>query len=195
MLAAGAGSTWATFLPSMSLLGFGIGLVFAPLTTIAMRKVPERLVGAASGTLNTMRQAGSVAGTAAVGALLQNRLVSSLTSQATAHAAALPPAARVPFVDGFRQMAASGTFGTGSGTQLKLPPGTPSALARELARVAGIVFGHGYVDAMRSTMVLPVAVVALAALTALALRNDRPAKAIRARPYAAGPRCPAHTDA
>jgi EmrB/QacA subfamily drug resistance transporter len=169
-------SAWDTFLPSMCLLGLGIGLVFAPLTTIAMHKVPERLAGAASGTLNTMRQVGSVAGTAAVGALLQNRLASSLTSQATAHAAALPAAARAPFVDGFRQLAASGTFATGSGTQLKLPAGTPPALAHELARLAGLVFGNGYVDAMRSTMILPIAVVALAALTALALRNDRPAK-------------------
>jgi EmrB/QacA subfamily drug resistance transporter len=177
VLEAGTDSTWVTFLPSMSLLGLGIGLVFAPLTTIAMFKVPERLAGAASGTLNTMRQVGSVAGTAMVGALLQNRLVSSLTSQATAHAAVLPAAARAPFVDGFHQAAASGTFAFGSGTQLKLPAGTLPALAHELARLAGIVFGNGYVDAMRWTMILPVAVVALTALTAFALRNDRPAEA------------------
>jgi EmrB/QacA subfamily drug resistance transporter len=176
VLAAGTGSAWDTFLPSMSLLGLGIGLVFAPLTTIAMSRVPERLAGAASGTLNTMRQVGSVAGTAAVGALLQNRLVSSLTSQATAHATTLPATARAPFVDGFRQTAASGTLAAGSGTQLKLPAGTSPALAHELARLAGIVFANGYVDAMRWTMILPVAVVALAALTAFALRNDRPAK-------------------
>ena len=176
VLEAGTGSTWDTFLPSMSLLGLGIGLVFAPLTTIAMYKVPERLAGAASGTLNTMRQVGSVAGTAAVGALLQNRLASSLTSQATARAAALPAPARAPFVDGFRQAAARGTFAPGSGPQPKLPSGTPPALAHEMARLAGIVFGDGYVDAMRWTMVLPVAVVALAALTAFALRNNHPAK-------------------
>jgi EmrB/QacA subfamily drug resistance transporter len=176
VLVAGTGSAWDTFLPSMCVLGLGIGLVFAPLTTIAMFKVPDRLAGAASGTLNTMRQVGSVAGTAAVGALLENRLVSSLTSQAAAHAAALPAAARGPFVDGFRRAAASGSFAFGSGTQLNLPAGTPPSLAREVGRLAGIVFGNGYVDAMRWTMVLPVAVVALAALTAFALRNDRPAK-------------------
>lgn len=139
--------------------------------------MPDRLAGAASGTLNTMRQVGSVAGTSAVGALLENRLVSSLTSQATAHAAALPAAARAPFVDGFRQAAASGSFAFSSGsTPLNLPAGTPPSLAREVGRLAGIVFRSGYVDAMRWTMVLPVAVVALAALTAFALRNDRPAK-------------------
>jgi EmrB/QacA subfamily drug resistance transporter len=176
VLAAGTSSAWDTFLPSMCLLGLGIGLVFAPLTTIAMYKVPERLAGAASGTLNTMRQVGSVAGTAAVGALLQNRLVSSLASQATTQAAALPASARATFVDGFRQAAESGSFAVGTGTQLKLPPGTPAALAREVARLAGTVYDNGYVDAMRWTMTLPIAVIVLAALTMFLLRNDRPAK-------------------
>jgi len=48
-----------------------------------MREVDPRMAGAASGVLNTTRQVGSVIGTAAVGALLQNRLVASLTSEAT----------------------------------------------------------------------------------------------------------------
>jgi EmrB/QacA subfamily drug resistance transporter len=176
VLAAGTDSTWVTFLPSMCVLGLGIGLVFAPLTTIAMFKVPERLTGAASGTFNTMRQVGAVAGTAAVGALLQNRLASSLVSQATAHSAALPLAARAQFVDGFRQAASSGSLAFGSGAQAKLPPGVPAALAREIGRLSAIVFGNGYVTAMRWTMILPIAVIALAALTASLLRNDRPAR-------------------
>ena len=55
-----------------------------------MREVDQRMAGAASGMLNTVRQVGSVIGTAAVGALLQARLASSLTSQATIGSAALP---------------------------------------------------------------------------------------------------------
>ena len=58
------------------------------MTTVAMRDVDPRMAGAASGVLNTVRQVGSVIGTAAVGALLQNRLVASLTSQATIASAA-----------------------------------------------------------------------------------------------------------
>ena len=67
-------------------------------------------------------------------------------------------------------------FAFGSGTQLNLPARTPPSLPREAGRLAGNVFGNGYLAAMRWTMILPVAVVALAALTAFALRNDRPAK-------------------
>jgi MFS family permease len=177
VLTAGTNSAWYDFLPSLSVVGLGIGLVFAPLTTIAMDNVPERLVGAASGTLNTMRQVGSVIGTATVGALLQIRLVASLTSVATAHASVLPPAARSQFAAGFREAASSGTFETGSGTAVKLPPGVPPSLATEAARLAAAVFDEGYVQAMRWTMILPIAVVALAALTAFAIRQGPIAEA------------------
>ncbi len=52
-----------------------MGCTFAPLVTVAMRNIDPRMAGAASGVLNTVRQVGLVIGTAAVGALLQNRLV------------------------------------------------------------------------------------------------------------------------
>jgi EmrB/QacA subfamily drug resistance transporter len=177
VLSAGPASAWYDFLPSFCLLGAGIGLVFPPLPTMAMRNVPERLAGAASGLLNTMRQAGSVIGTAAVGALLQNRLVASLTTEATAHASVLPPAARSQFVAGFRQAASSGTFAAGPGAPAKLPAGVPPSLAHEVAQIAAAVFDDGYLQAMRQTMILPVAVVALAAVTAFAIRQGPIAKA------------------
>jgi EmrB/QacA subfamily drug resistance transporter len=177
VLSAGPASAWYVFLPSFCVLGIGIGLVFPPLPTMAMRNVPERLAGAASGLLNTMRQVGSVIGTAAVGALLQNRLVASLTSEATAHASVLPPAARSQFVDGFRQAASSGTFATGPGAPVKLPAGVPPSLAHEVAQIAATVFDEGYLQAMRWTMILPITVVALAAITGFAIRQGPLAKA------------------
>src|SRR5580704_5258635 len=87
-------SAWYDFLPALIVAGLGMGGTFAPLTTVAMREVDPRMAGAASGVLNTTRQVGSVIGTAAVGALLQNRLVASLTSEATIKSAALPASAR-----------------------------------------------------------------------------------------------------
>ena len=49
--------------------GLGIGCVIAPPSTEAMRHVPARLAGAASGVNNTARQPGSVLGSAAPTAL------------------------------------------------------------------------------------------------------------------------------
>jgi EmrB/QacA subfamily drug resistance transporter len=162
-------SAWYDFLPPLIVAGLGMGGTFPPMTTVAMRDVDPRMAGAASGVLNTTRQVGSVIGTAAVGALLQNRLVSSLTSQATAASASLPPQARGPFVSGFRQAATSGLIGgapTGSA-----PAGTSPGLAAQLRRLGAEVFSQGYVQAMRWTLVLPIAMVALAAVSCLAIRN------------------------
>jgi MFS family permease len=174
VLIAAPDSTWQDFLAPLIVAGLGMGGTFAPLTTVAMRRVEPTMAGAASGVLNTSRQVGSVIGTAAVGALLENRLVASLTSQATARSAGLPPLARSAFISGFHQAAASGllTGGPANSGAAGLR-GVPPALAAELQRLAAEVFSHGYVLAMRWTMVLPIAVIALAAISCLAIQPDR----------------------
>src|SRR5256884_595709 len=165
-------STWYDFLPALIVAGLGMGGTFAPLTTVAMREVDPRMAGAASGVLNTTRQVGSVIGTAAVGALLQNRLVAALTSQATIKSTALPPAARGRFVNGFRQSAAGGLLSGGpSGSVPGGAPGGSPALAAQLHRLGAEVFSTRYVLAMRWTMVMPIAVVLIAAASCLAIRN------------------------
>jgi EmrB/QacA subfamily drug resistance transporter len=169
VLAAQADSGWQDFLAPLIVAGIGMGGTFAPMTTTAMREVDPTMAGAASGMLNTVRQVGSVIGTAAVGALLENRLVSSLTAQATSRSAALPEPARTQFITGVRQAATSGLIG--GGTSSAAPKGTPPALAAELSRLGAEVFTHGYVLAMRWTMVMPIAVVVIAALSCLAMRS------------------------
>jgi EmrB/QacA subfamily drug resistance transporter len=171
VLIANTHSQWQDFLAPLIVAGLGMGGTFAPLTTVAMREVDPRMAGAASGVLNTVRQVGSVIGTAAVGALLQNRLASSLASQATIASAALPAQARGPFVSGFRQAAASGLLTGGGPGAGAAPRGTPPALAAQLQRLGAEVFSQGYVLAMRWTMVMPIAVVALAAASCLLIRN------------------------
>jgi EmrB/QacA subfamily drug resistance transporter len=164
-------STWYDFLPALMVAGIGMGGTFAPLTTTAMREIEPRLAGAASGVLNTTRQVGSVIGTAAVGALLQNRLAVALTSEATARATVLPPQARAPFINGFRQAAANGLAGGAGSSSVGAAPGTPPALAAELKRLGAEVFSSGYVHAMRWTMLMPIAVVGLAAVSCFGIRR------------------------
>jgi EmrB/QacA subfamily drug resistance transporter len=168
-------SQWYAFLPSLLVAGVGMGCTFAPLATTAMRNVEPRMAGAASGLLNTVRQVGTVIGTATVGALLQNRLVSAWTAQATTRARALPAPVRAPFVAGFQNAAKSGLqVGAGqSGAAAKPPSGTPAALAHQIELIGSQVFTHGYVTAMRATAILPVAVMLLAAVSCLAIRQRR----------------------
>lgn len=68
-----ATSLWA-FLGIFVVLGIGNAFVWAPTSTVALRDVPDVDAGIGSGVYNTFRQLGAVIGSAATGALLQNRL-------------------------------------------------------------------------------------------------------------------------
>ena len=177
-LTAQPGKAWYTFVAPLLVAGFGMGCIFAPLITTAMRNVQPQLAGAASGVLNTVRQVGMVIGTAAVGALLQNRLVSTLTSQATSRSAALPPAVRGQFVSQLHKSAESGIrLGAGqNGGSSHAATGLPAQLVAELTRIAHEVFTAGYVTAMRQTMVMPIALLVIGALSCFLLRNAKPAE-------------------
>ncbi|HEX6444016.1 MAG TPA: DHA2 family efflux MFS transporter permease subunit [Streptosporangiales bacterium] len=170
-----AGSGRWDFLAGLLVAGAGMGCVFAPMQTVAMRDIPPRLAGAASGVQNTIRQLGGAIGGAAVGALLQNRLAASLHDQAQQRAGALPRPFRSRFVTGFDHAASHGLqVGSGqSGTKLELPKGLPQPVVEQIQRVAHAVFTHGYVDAMHPTLVLPIAVIALAGLACLGIRRHR----------------------
>jgi EmrB/QacA subfamily drug resistance transporter len=163
-------SDWPSFMPAIAIMGLGMGGIWAPMATETMRGVPMALAGAASGVNNTLRQVGSVVGSAAVGALLQNQLATTLRDEATTRAEALPPDVRSRFVEGF---AASAKGGVEVGpSQASAPSGVPAEVAAKIQQVAQDVFQHGYVQAMHPTLVLPVAAAFLAsALCLLATRH------------------------
>jgi EmrB/QacA subfamily drug resistance transporter len=67
-------TTWRSLLPSLVVTGAGMGMTFAPMTAAAMRDVPARIAGSASGIINTMRNVGQVLGIAILGSLLRGWL-------------------------------------------------------------------------------------------------------------------------
>jgi EmrB/QacA subfamily drug resistance transporter len=176
-LIAKPGLNWPAFLAPLLVAGLGLGCIFAPLVTTAMRNIQPQLAGAASGVLNTVRQVGLVIGTAAVGALLQNRLVSSMTGQAATRAAALPPQVRGGFVTQIHNSANNGIqvgAGQNGGSTHSIAGASPGLVA-EIARIAHEVFTSAYVTAMRQTMILPVVLLAVGALSCLAIKGGKPA--------------------
>lgn len=179
------------FLPGLLVAGFGMGCTFAPLQTVAMRNVQPQVAGAASGFINTTRQLGGVVGSAAIGAVLQAQLATQLTRHAQENAAALPPQYRDQFVAGFQQ-ASKGSLEVGSGqSPVHLPPGLPAQAREALSRAAETTFHQGFTAAMRATLILPVAVLAVAALTCLFIRSQpretAPENAAAGEPAAARP--------
>ena len=173
---AGPDSTWLTFLVPAIIAGAGMGMTFAPMTTVAMRNISPQMSGAASGILNTTRQLGAAIGSAVVGALLQSQLATTLHNQAVSHAGALPPSARDQFIAAFSSVASNG-FQIGTGQNgAKLPAGLPPAVQHQIATLAHDVFVSGYIDAMKATLVVPIAFLAFTSLTTLLIRRrKRPA--------------------
>jgi EmrB/QacA subfamily drug resistance transporter len=166
-------SAQGIFILPFVLTGVGLGLVFAPMTTVAMRDIKPAMAGAASGVLNTTRQLGSVIGAAVVGAVLQNQLATAFHDQAVTAATHLPPAFRAPFIDGFAQAAKSGLQVGRGQTGASLPANLPATVVATVERLVHDVFVNGYVIAMRPTVGVAVAVLAVASLTCLLVINRR----------------------
>jgi len=169
-------ATSRTFAPVLLVAGLGMGAIFAPLATEAMRAAPPRLAGAASGVLNTGRQLGAVLGAAVTGAVLANRLTAAMSARAVTAAAALPGAARAGFTGGFTHAASSGLQVGRGQAGAHVPAGTPPALLSVIHRLIRDVFAHGYIAAMRPTLAVSVAVLLAGATSCLLLRR-RPAAA------------------
>jgi EmrB/QacA subfamily drug resistance transporter len=170
---AGPDSTWINFLVPAIIAGAGIGMTFAPMTTVAMRNISPQVAGAASGILNTTRQLGAAIGSAVVGAILQNRLAVTLHDQAVSHASALPANFRAQFIATFNSVASNGfQIGTGQ-TGAALPPGIPPGVAGQIRAIAHDVFVSGYIDAMKSSLTVPILFLAFTALTTLLIKRRR----------------------
>jgi EmrB/QacA subfamily drug resistance transporter len=173
---AGPDSTWITFLGPAIVAGAGMGMTFAPMTTIAMRNISPQMSGAASGILNTTRQLGAAVGSAVVGAILQNQLATTLHNQAVAHAISLPESFRAQFIAAFSSVSTNG-FEIGTGQNgAKLPSGLPPAVAHQISVLAHDVFVSAFIDAMKTTLFVPIVFLAFTALTTLLIRRrQRPA--------------------
>jgi hypothetical protein len=168
------GSNRWSFLPGLVIAGVGMAGIWTPVYSLATRDLQPRLAGVASGVISTVQELGAVIGSASIGALLQNQLATDLHNRAVSYSTQLPAQVQGAFVDGFSNAAKGGLqVGRGqSGTSLALPAGLPAQVAHQIQQVAHAVFTQAFVDAMRPTMALAIAVILVAAIGALWARNN-----------------------
>jgi MFS family permease len=104
LLFAGSGTPFAQLVGQQVLLGGGIGLPVPPMTSTLMGSIERSRSGVASGTLNAMRQVGSVVGVAHVLDMRPVQTVAARTvAQALLELAEAVPVGRAPDLAGPRQ--------------------------------------------------------------------------------------------
>ena len=163
-----------SFLVPFAVAGLGMGLVFAPMATVAMRNISPSMGGAASGVFNSFRQLGGVIGSAVVGAILQAQLAQALVARAAQSAGQVPADYRQRFLDGFSQASKAGLdVGPTQNAGAQLPSGLPADVARQLQELVHSVFSFAFVDAMRAALAVPMAMLLLAALSTIFIERRR----------------------
>ena len=168
-------ATPVTFIPPYILIGLGMSCLFAPLTTEALRRVRPEFTGALAGTLNTARQLGSCVGSAIVGGVLATLLADNMRAKAVATVGRLAAADRPSFLGGFARLGQTGlAVGRGQSGGAAVPASVPEPLRTQLQQLIHAIFTASYVDAMRTTLVIPVALLLLSAVgCALLIRPRR----------------------
>ncbi|MFJ3308404.1 MFS transporter [Streptomyces sp. NPDC086549] len=145
----------------IGVLGIGIALAMAPITTIAMDSLPHRLAGTAGAANSALRQIGSALGPAVFGVILTNRTLGTLPGH-LAHSG-LGPA------DQGQVNGMVSHVGIQAGAFLHL--GTSEATGRALS-----AYGASFTDALHTCALVGGIGMLLAALVALVLIG------VRARP-------------
>jgi len=84
----------------------------------------------------------------------------------------LPEQVRQRFVDGFSSAASHGLeVGSSSSSAAGAVSGLPPQVAAEIGRIAHDVFAYAFIDAMKPTLLVPVAVLAIGAVSCLGIKR------------------------
>jgi len=155
-------SYWSGFLPAVAVLGFGMAVTIAPLTTTVMNAVGPDLAGVASGVNNAVSRAAAVLAIAVFGAIMAWAFDAALVEHLRGMGASPELTA---FLEGERSKLAGAA----------VPPGVDAATAAAVKRAVAESFVAGF----RWVMLLGSGLALLSAASAWWM--------IRGRPAAGGP--------
>ncbi len=145
------------------LRGLAMGLLFTPLSTLALSKVPRARMAQASGMFNVIRQLGGSFGVAIIGTLLSRRIVFHMAMYSQAVDRSSPTFSHVGMaVRHFAQGAVGGPIGAAS--------------ARAEALIASHVAQQAFVQSVDDAFLFAAAVTFLGVLPIMFLRTAKRAK-------------------
>lgn len=143
------GSYWRTFFPAMVILGFGMAVTVAPLTTVVMNSVDQDRVGTASGINNAVARVAGVLAIAVLGIVMVKAFGSRLEHSVAQFS--LPPGVLQDLRAGEIKLAG-----------LQVPAGLDPATRTEIKEAIGksFVFGFRVVISICASLSLASAAVA-----------------------------------
>ncbi len=158
------GSYWTTFFPAVMVMGFGMSLVIAPLTTTALNAVEGQHSGLASGVNNAVSRTASLLSIAVLGIFVFTAFSNTLDSRLSK--LDLPPAV-------VQQMdAQKADLGAA-----QAPRGVDAATQREINRAVDESFVAGF----RSVMFIAAGLALASALVSALIIEGKPASPERVR--------------
>lgn len=150
------GNYWTTFFPAVIVLGFGMAICVAPLTTTVMDAVKVRYAGAASGINNAVSRVAGLLAIAVLGIVVSNTFNASLNQR-------LPPLhlsqPAQQFLDAQRINLAAA----------KVPPGLNASVNAALREAIALSF----VDSFRCLMWIAAGLSIASAITAALMLSDQ----------------------
>jgi EmrB/QacA subfamily drug resistance transporter len=157
MLPGVGGRYWTTFFPAVLVLGLGMAVSVAPLTTTVMSAVKENRAGIASGINNAVSRTAGLLAVAALGIVMLHAFNSYLDRRLTA----LNPSPEVKQALDNQRAKLAGA---------ELPQNLDSALVAELKQAIDEAFVHGF----RYVMAVAIALAVMSALSAWLIIEGEP---------------------
>jgi EmrB/QacA subfamily drug resistance transporter len=149
------GSGWTALLAGQIVAGIGVGLTTPALASSAVGVAPPALSGMASGANNTARQLGIATGIAALGAIFQSRINSTL----------IPLLAGTPGAAHTKQVAQA----VASGSTARALQAAPPAARQHLARSAH----HAFITGFNTIVLVAMSIAIVGSLAGYALVRSR----------------------
>jgi MFS family permease len=159
-LTTGPDQYWTTFFPGIVVLGIGMGITVAPLTTAVMGAAPQAMSGTASGINNAVARTAGVLAVAIIGAFAIGIFTNNLDARVSSLDMSEPAKAEL------RAQAAD--FGAAQ---------PPADMSVEQTAAASKAIKLAFVDTFRVIAGIATALAALSALMAALLVEKRPAPA------------------
>ncbi len=160
MLPDAGGNYWNTFFPAIVVLGLGMAISVAPLTTTVMNSVPENRVGIASGINNAISRTGGLLAIAVLGLVMLHAYNRALDQRL---------ARAVLSKDEQRVVEESRTKLAGARLTTEIDPAARARLRN--------IIDDSFVSAFRSVMLIGAALACISSVSALLLIAGKPRKA------------------